>query len=102
MSRNKEKGTLVEADPEPEKTLKRKSRETKINNSEKPKKKREKGRQKASTSKSWEMERFISRVHSSVEEHLTAHQESMRNSLIKKSLRYLRGYMFLHIIIGSN
>ena len=33
MSRNKEKGILVEADPEPERTLKRKLREAKLQQS---------------------------------------------------------------------
>ena len=34
MSKNKEKGILVEADPEPERTLKRKLREVNYNNPE--------------------------------------------------------------------
>ncbi|MGF2018956.1 hypothetical protein, partial [Staphylococcus aureus] len=35
MSRNREKGTLVEVDPEPERTLKRKLREAKLQQSSK-------------------------------------------------------------------
>ena len=46
MSRNKEKGTLVEADPEPEKTLKRKSRKTKNQQFRETSKKREKRKDK--------------------------------------------------------